>query len=242
MSYNLLLQNITNRLSESEKNFLFECIKEEVKYLRTNDILLAGQEKPRPVFWLNRDIYKMRTENLQALEIIDDKIALESPLQALNWLINNIEPLTAQKKTAIIFLLKSFNSRNGEADAISEKIEAIIKNSHTPFNIISSDIIAFLIEVNYGSGMRTGLKHRDSNYQERIIHIIRSIFRKFNNNPIDPNTILISRALILVLNHEIFIIDNEIRKCVRNNRNAATQELFKTQLMELKEQIKEWIL
>jgi hypothetical protein len=145
-NYQILLGNIVSRLSNSEKHFLFEVVKEEVKRLRKEDIILRGQSRPRPLHWVNRDFYDLSTENLRGLDVIKENLALESPLQALNYLINNISD-DVDTVLAIRFLVKCFDSKTGEADLIVEKIKNTFLEKYgvdSPFKLDSFKLSKFL--------------------------------------------------------------------------------------------------
>ena len=196
-NYQILLGNIVSRLSNSEKHFLFEVVKEEVKRLRKEDIILRGQSRPRPLHWVNRDFYDLSTENLRGLDVIKENLALESPLQALNYLINNISD-DVDTVLAIRFLVKCFDSKTGEADLIVEKIDYMLfKIADNSF--YTAPKLALLIEINYQSS--SGLKY----FKEYKLYVLelKRIFRNYNFRTPIEDVKLINKQLLRIVNSEI---------------------------------------
>ena len=198
-NYQIILNNILSHLTDSEKNFLMESINEEVKRLRKNDIILEGEKQPRKLYYINRYFYDVSSENLRALDSIKDPIALESPLQALNYLINNIIPLDKEKVLALRFLSKSFKAETGDADLIVKKIDDIVFkiSENTSY---TAEILSLLIEINYGSQTTRGIKHFEKS--DKFVLELRRIYRKYNRYPIE-DVKKINRILLSIINSEI---------------------------------------
>jgi hypothetical protein len=172
-------------------------MKEELKRLRQQDITLEGETKPRPLTYINREFFDVSTEALRSLNLVTSPIALESPLQTLNWLINNIS-CDKETVTAIRFLTKCFDAETGEADALVEQIDKIIfKSLDYEFHI---DTLPLLIEVSYGSQTSKGLKHFPS--YDKFVSDLRRILRKYNRIP-NQDVNDINRKLLEIVNTEI---------------------------------------
>lgn len=219
-NYQILLRNITSHLKESEKHFLFGVMKEELKRMRQQDIRLEGETKPRQLTYINRDFFDLSSSKLGALDVIKDPIALQSPLHALNYLLNNIS-LDQDTVLAIRLLTKCFDSRTGEADLIVDKIEQnIFKTTEHQYN---ASIISLFIEINYGGQTSKGLKHFKK--EENLILELRRIYRKYNyRNPIED---------VNKINKQILgIVNDELR---RNKRNGNL--VYITMLEHLKAEI-----
>lgn len=199
-NYQIILRNILKHLTDSEKNFLMESINEEIKRLRKNDIILKDEKQPRKLFYINRDFYDLSSENLRALDVIKDPFALETPLQALNYLINNIIPLDKEKVLALRFLSKSFKAETGEADLIVKKIDDIVFkiSENTSY---TAEILSFLIEINYGSQTTSGLKHFEKS--DKFVLELRRIYRKYNFRYPIEDVKLINKQLLRIVNSEI---------------------------------------
>ena len=214
-NYQILLQNITSQLKTSEQHFLFEVMKEELKKIRQEDIILKGETRPRPLTFINRDAFDLSSSKLRALDVIKDPIALESPLQSLNFLINNIS-LEQDTVLAIRLVTKCCDSRTGEADLIVDKIDKIIFHT-TDYIQYNASIIVLLIEINYGGQTSKGLKYFE--HYDRFISEIRRIYRKYNyQNPI-ANVNKINKKLLGIINDEL-------------RRNSKKENLVNTTLLE----------
>jgi hypothetical protein len=196
-NYQIILKNILVHLKDSEKNYLMNALDEELKRIRRNDIVLEGETIPRKLFYINRDVYDVSSETLRALDVIKSPIALESPLQSLNYLINNISS-DKETVTAIRFLTKCFNAETGEADVIVEQIDKIFK-SHD-YEFLPAEILILLIEVNYGSPTSKGLKYFNK-YRKFVVDLT-IILNKFKRTPIQ-DVHLIYRKLLLIVYSEI---------------------------------------
>lgn len=196
-NYQVILRNILAHLKDSEKNFLMNTLEEELKRIRRNDILLEGENTPRKLSYVNRDFYDVSTEALRALELIKCPIALESPLQAMNWLINNI---SCDKETvlAIRFLTKCFDAETGEADVIVKHIDKII--SSLDYEFYTAEILILLIEVNYGSQTTKGLKYFKS--YDKFVGDLKKIFKINSRNPLQ-DVHIINKKLLSIVNAEI---------------------------------------
>jgi hypothetical protein len=219
-NYQIILRNILRHLTDSEKNFLMESINEEVKRLR-KDIIPEGEKQPRRLFYINRDFYDESSENLRALDVIKDPIALESPLQSLNYLINNIIPLDKEKVLALRFLSKSFKAETGEADLIVKKIDDIIFkiSDNTSY---TAEILSLLIEINYGSQTTSGIKHFEAS--DKFVLELRRIYRKYNFRYPIEDVKLINKQLLRIVN-------SEIRKSCRENfENKILLEDLKSEI------------
>jgi hypothetical protein len=214
-NYQILLQNITSQLKTSEQQFLFEVMKEELKKIRQEDIILKDETRPRPLTFINRDAFDLSSSKLRALDVIKDPIALESPLQSLNFLINNIS-LEQDTVLALRLVTKCFDSRTGEADLIVHKIHKIIFHT-TDYIQYNASIIVLLIEINYGGQTSKGLKYFE--HYDRFIAEIRRIYRKYNyQNPI-ANVNKINKKLLGIINDEL-------------RRNSKKENLVNTTLLE----------
>lgn len=198
-NYQIMLRSITSHLKESEKRFLFEVMKEELKRLRQQDITLEGETKPRPLTYINRDFFDLSSENLRALNVIKDPIALETPLQSLNYLIDNIS-LEQDTVLAIKLMSKCFDSSTREADLIVDKIDKIIfqTSDHTHYN---ASIISLLLEVQYGGQTSKGLKYFEQS--DKFLLELRRIFRHFNFRTPIQDVYFINRRLLTIVNTEI---------------------------------------
>lgn len=197
-NYQILLQSITSHLKESEKLYLFEVMKEELKRMRQQDIILKGETKPRPMTFINRDAFDLSSSKLRALDVIKDPIALESPLQSLNYLVDNIS-LDQDIVLAIRLLTKCFDSRTGEADLIVNKIDIIFKT--TDYIKYDASIIGLLLEVQYGGQTSKGLKYFEQS--DKFVFELRRIFRKFNFRTPIQDVYFINRRLLTIVNTEI---------------------------------------
>ena len=207
-NYQILLRSITSHLKESEKLYLFEVMKEELKRMRQQDITLEGETKPRPLTYINRDFFDLSSENLRALDVIKDPIALETPLHSLNYLIDNIS-LDQDTVLAIRLMTKCFDSRTSEADLIVDKIDKIIFHT-TDYIKYNASIIGLLLEVQYGGQTSKGLKYFEQS--DKFVFELRRIFRKFFRTPIQ-DVYFINRRLLGIVNHES-----------RRNSNSGNQE------------------
>ncbi len=196
-------------------------LEEELKRIRRNDIILDGETTPRKLSFVNRDFYDVSTEHLRALNCVKDPFALESPLQALNYLINNIIPLDEEKVLALRFLSKSFKSETGEGDLIVKKIDNIIfkKSDYTSYK---AEIISELIAINYGQTTR-GIKYFEK--LDKFVLELRRIYRRYNFRYPIEDVIKINKMLLSIINLEI-----------RRNSTKQNQE-DKALLEELKIEI-----
>jgi hypothetical protein len=195
-------------------------MKEELKRMRQQDITLEGETKPRPLTYINRDFFDLSSSKLGALDVIKDPIALESPLQALNYLVNNIS-LDQDTVLAIRLLTKCFDSITGEADLIVEKIEKIIfKTTEHQYN---ASIICQFIEINYGGQTSKGLKHFEK--KEIMIADLRRIYRKYYyQNPIED---------VNKINKQLLgIVNDELRRNIGNLVNTTMLEELKVEILQ----------
>ena len=197
-NYQIILRNILAHLKDSEKKFLMNSLEEELKRIRRNDIVLDGENTPRKLSYVNRDFYDVSTEALRSLNLVTSPIALESPLQTLNWLINNIS-CDKETVTAIRFITKCFDAETGEADLIVEQIDKVIFK--TDYELHSAEIFSLLIEVNYGSQTSKGLKYF-KNYDKKVFEM-RRILRKFNFRTPIQDVYFINQKLLTIVNTEI---------------------------------------
>jgi hypothetical protein len=221
-----MLRSITTHLKESEKRFLFEVMKEELKRLRQQDITLEGETKPRPLTYINRDFFDLSTENLRALDVIKDPIALETPLHSLNYLIDNIS-LEQDTVLAIKLMTKCFDSRTSEADLIVDKIDKIIFHT-TDYIKYNASIIGLLLEVQYGGQTSKGLKYFEQS--DKFVLELRRIFRHINFRTPIQDVYFINRKLLAIVNTEIsrnslrdnrdnLQLLNELKTEIENNQN-----------------------
>lgn len=220
-NYQIILKNILSPLSDSEKSFLIETINEEVKRLWKNDNLIEGEKQPRKLLYTNRDFYDVTTPKLSALDIIKDPFGLESPLQALNYLINNIIPLDEEKVLALRFLSKSFKSETGEGDLIVKKIDNIIfkKSDYTSYK---AEIISELIAINYGQTTR-GIKYFEK--LDKFVLELRRIYRRYNFRYPIEDVIKINKMLLSIINLEI-----RRNSTKQNQENKALLEELKIEI------------
>ena len=101
MSYRKLYNNIINRVTPTEAALLDAVFREELKAIRRKEF--EGAEN-RPYFYVNRNIFTLHTAELDSLNWIEDEFALQSPLNCLNFIIDNISPVNQAKIIALRFI------------------------------------------------------------------------------------------------------------------------------------------
>jgi hypothetical protein len=196
MSYRKLYNNIINRLTSEEASLLDAVFREELKAIRRRDI--EGAEN-RPYFYVNRNILNLHTAELDSLNWIEDEFALHSPLNLLNYIIDNINPINQEKSIALRFISKCFNPIGSEASMISRKINKILKSNP---QLYDARILGILIETNYGLGMSRGIKYFDK-YDRAFIRELRGLYRNYNiRNPI-ANVRYINKAILGAISSKI---------------------------------------
>ena len=210
MSYRKLYNNIITRLTPEEASLLDAVFREELKAIRRGDI--EGAEN-RPYFYVNRNFSRLHTAELDSLNWIEDEFALHSPLNCLNYIIDNINPLNRDKTIALRFISNCFNSIGSEASLISRKIDNILKSNPQTYD---AKILGILIETNYGGQSAKGLKYFEK-YDTNFIRELKRLFRDYFNRiiPIEEVTI-INKAILRA-------ISSKIRSIQRTNSIEAQE-------------------
>jgi hypothetical protein len=210
MSYRKLYNNIITRLTPEETSLLDAVFREELKAIRRGDI--EGAEN-RPYFYVNRNFSRLHTAELDSLNWIEDEFALHSPLNCLNYIIDNINPLNRDKTIALRFISNCFNSIGSEASLISRKIDNILKSNPQTYD---AKILGILIETNYGGQSAKGLKYFEK-YDTNFIRELKRLFRDYFNRiiPIEEVTI-INKAILRA-------ISSKIRSIQRTNSIEAQE-------------------
>jgi hypothetical protein len=196
MNYRKLYNNIINRLRPEEASLLDAVFREELKAIRRRDI--EGAEN-RPYFYVNRNFLRLHTAELDSLNWIEDEFALHSPLNLLNYIIDNINPLNQDKIIALRFISNCFNPIVSEASMISRKIDKILKSNPQQYD---AKILGILIETNYRLGMSRGIKYFDK-YDRAFIRELRALHRNYTiRNPI-ANVRYINKAILGAISSKI---------------------------------------
>lgn len=190
MSYRTLYNNIINRLPQEEAYLLDAVFREELKAIRKGDI--EGAEN-RPYFYVNRNFLNLHTPQLDSLNWIEDEFALQSPLNCLNYIIDNISPINQDKIIALRFISSCFNSNSSEAALISRKIDKILKSNPQQYD---AKIIGLLIETNFGAQTTKGLKYFEK-YDTNFISELKRLFRNHFNRIIPIEEVVIINKAIL---------------------------------------------
>lgn len=196
MSYRKLYNNIINRLTPEEVSLLDAVFREELKAIRRGDI--EGAEN-RPYFYVNRNFSRLHTAELDSLNWIEEEFALHSPLNCLNYIIDNINPLNRDKTIALRFISNCFNPNGSEASLISRKIDKILKSNPQMYD---AKILGVLLETNYSGGMSRGIKHFDK-FDDAFIRELRILRRNYTiRNPI-TDVRYINRAILGAISSKI---------------------------------------
>jgi hypothetical protein len=213
-NYQKILNNIVQRMKESEKKFLFEVLGEELKKIQKDEFSINGYDKPRKIFWGHREWFDLRSENLKSLEIIKEELALESPLLSMYWLIEDLissKTLSSEMLVAINFLAKCL-SKTSEANLISNKIEKTILKKPNEYN---ADIIILMLKLNYGS---YNLKYFND-YEKKFVIDLQILFKRFNRSEISGGVMEVNKALLKIIDYKI---QNE--KYDRKEKSVQKQE------------------
>ena len=204
MSYRKLYNNIINRLTPEEASLLNAVFREELKAIRRRDIEAAEN---RPYFYVNRNILNLHTAELDSLNWIEDEFALHSPLNCLNYIIDNINPLNKDKVIALRFISNCFNAIGSDAALLSRKIDKILKSNPQTYD---AKILGKLIETNYGSQTLKGLKYYEK-YDTNFIRDLKRLFRNYFNRVIP------SQEVVTINNAILSAIKSKIRSVQRTN-------------------------
>ena len=222
MSYRKLYNNIITRLTPEEASLLDAVFREELKAIRRGDI--EGAEN-RPYFYVNRNFSRLHTAELDSLNWIEEEFALHSPLNCLNYIIDNINPLNRDKTIALRFISNCFNPNSYEASLISRKIDKILKSNPQTHD---AKILGILIETNYGGQTVKGLKYFEK-YDTTFIRELKKLFRDYFNRIIPSEEVVTINKAILSA------IKSKIRSLQRTNSIEAQE--FIAALEVLKQEI-----
>ena len=204
MSYRKLYNNVINRLTPIETALIDAVFREELKAIRKGDI--EGVEN-RPYFYVNRNYLRLHTAELDSLNWIEDEFALQSPLNCLNFIIDNITPLNQDKIIALRFISNCFNPNFSDAALLSKKIDKILKSNPQQYD---AKIIGLLIETNFGGQTAKGLKYFEK-YDTNFISELKRLFRDYFNRIIPIEEVVIINKSILRA------ISSKIRSVQRTN-------------------------
>jgi hypothetical protein len=200
MNYRKLYNSIINRLTSEEAALLDVVFREELKAIRRGDI--EGAEN-RPYFYVNRNFLKLHTQNLDSLNWIDDEFALHSPLNCLNYIIDNISPLNKDKIIALRFISSCFNSNSSEAALISRKIYKILRSNPQMYE---AKILGLMIETNFGGQTAKGLKYFEK-YDPNFIRELKRLFRDYFNRVIPiEEVVIVNKAILRAISSKIRIV------------------------------------
>ena len=200
MSYRKLYNNLINRLTTSEAALLDAVFREELKAIRRGDI--EGAEN-RPYFYVNRNFLRLHTAELDSLNWIEDEFALHSPLNCLNYIIDNINPLNRDKIIALRFISNCFNASSSDAALLSRKIDKILKSNPQTYD---AKILGILIETNYGGQTVKGLKYFER-YDTNFIRELKRLFRDYFNRIIPIEEVdIINKAILRAISLKIRIV------------------------------------
>lgn len=197
MSYRKLYNNLINRLTPEEASLLDAVFREELKAIRRGDI--EGAEN-RPYFYVNRNFSRLHTAELDSLNWIEDEFALHSPLNCLNYIIDNINPLNRDKIIALRFISNCFNANSSDAALLSRKIDKILKSNPQTYD---AKILGILIETNYGGQTVKGLKYFEK-YDTNFIRELKRLFRDYFNRIIPSEDVdTINKAILSAIKSKI---------------------------------------
>jgi hypothetical protein len=197
MSYRKLYNNLINRLTTSEAALLDAVFREELKAIRRGDI--EGAEN-RPYFYVNRNFLRLHTAELDSLNWIEDEFALHSPLNCLNYIIDNINPLNRDKIIALRFISSCFNASSSDAALLSRKIDKILKSNPQTYD---ARILGILIETNYGGQTLKGLKYFEK-YDTNFIRELKRLQRDYFNRIIPIEDVdTINKAILSAIKSKI---------------------------------------
>jgi hypothetical protein len=222
MSYRKLYNNLIKRLTTSEAALLDAVFREELKAIRKGDI--EGAEN-RPYFYVNRNFLNLHTPQLDSLNWIEDEFALQSSLNCLNYIIDNISPINQDKIIALRFISSCFNPNSSEAELLSRKIDKILKSNPQMYE---AKILGLMIETNFGSQSAKGLKYFER-YDPNFVRELKRLFRDYFNRIIPIEEVVIINKAILRA------ISSKIRSVQRTN-SIEGQEYLQA-LEELKQEI-----
>lgn len=197
MSYRKLYNNIITRLTPEEASLLDAVFREELKAIRRGDI--EGAEN-RPYFYVNRNFSRLHTAELDSLNWIEDEFALHSPLNCLNYIIDNINPLNRDKIIALRFISNCFNGSSSDAALLSRKIDKILNSNPQTYD---AKILGILIETNYGGQTVKGLKYFEK-YDRNFIRELKRLFRDYFNRIIPSEEVVtINKAILSAIKSKI---------------------------------------
>jgi hypothetical protein len=200
MSYRKLYNNIINRVTPTEAALLDAVFREELKAIRRNEF--EGAEN-RPYFYVNRNIFTLHTAELDSLNWIEDEFALQSPLNCLNFIIDNISPVNQAKIIALRFISSCFNSNSSEAELISRKIDKILRSNPQMYE---AKILGLMIETNFGGQTAKGLKYFEK-YDPNFISELKRLFRDYFNRVIPiVEVVIINKAILRAISSKIRIV------------------------------------
>lgn len=224
MSYRKLYNNIINRLTPIETALIDAVFREELKAIRRGDI--EGAEN-RHYFYVNRNFLRLHTAELDSLNWIDDEFALQSPLNCLNYIIDNISPINQDKIIALRFISSFFNPNSSEAELLSRKIDKILKSNAQMYD---AKILGLMIETNFGGQTTKGLKKFEK-YDTNFIKELKRLFRDYFNRIIPIEEVFIINKAILRA------ISSKISSVQRINSNDLKKQEYLQALEELKQEI-----
>ena len=229
MSYRKLYNNIINRLTPAEAAMLDAVFREELKAIRKGDI--EGAEN-RPYFYVNRNFLRLHTAELDCLNWIEDEFALQSPLNCLNYIIDNISPVNQDKIIALRFISNCFNPISSEAELLSRKIDKILKSNPQMYD---AKILGLMIETNFGGQTAKALKYFEK-YDANFISELKRLFRYYFNRIIPIEEVVIINKAILRA------IISKISSVQRINSNDIKKQEFLQALEELKQEINQTLI
>ena len=197
MSYRKLYNNIITRLTTEEASLLDAVFREELKAIRRGDI--EGAEN-RPYFYVNRNFSRLHTAELDSLNWIEDEFALHSPLNCLNYIIDNINPLNRDKIIALRFISNCFNASSSDSALLSRKIDKILKSNPQTYD---AKILGILIETNYGGQTAKGLKYFEK-YDTNFVRELKRLFKDYFNRVIPfEEVVIINKAILSAIKSKI---------------------------------------
>ena len=223
MSYRKLYNNIITRLTPEEASLLDAVFREELKAIRRGDI--EGAEN-RLYFYVNRNFSRLHTAELDSLNWIEDEFALHSPLNCLNYIIDNINPLNRDKTIALRFISNCFNPNSSDAALLSRKIDNILKSNPQTYD---AKILGILIETNYGGQTAKGLKYFEK-YDTNFIRDLKRLFRDYFNRIIPSEEVVtINKAILSAIKSKIRSLQRT--NSIEGQEYIASLEVLKQEIL-----------
>jgi hypothetical protein len=233
MSYRKIEKNIKRQLPKSSVRFLELVEIEKYKAMREREIRLRNENpdlRISPILLLD---IPFRTPALEALSIVDDIIAQESPRAALLSLLNRLGHLDTQMERALEFLLKCFRADFEETELVKREVEKLLRLRsvrNLPYNV---RVYKFLINAFLGTPRFPGLLTAPENEEQTIYHLNRfkSFFENYNGGEFyHPH---IERTLYRIADYKI----RKIERMQQRNGNMLFNQEFYDQLNDFKNNI-----